>query len=189
MCDSRVPVHDPPRQRQWTIFDLCLAAAWDLSWLIAAIANELRIRRDIRRLAATDDYLLKDFGLARSEIEYHVRYGRHGWCREAAGRGFSWRVPLDLVHVDTDLVTSPNFGASRRRESVLMPTPSMPLLSGPRCRSRHGKHNESRSWRRDPCDDAYRGIGANIARNAPLPRAEDGESRRVPSDAQPFAAA
>lgn len=68
----------PPRQRQWTMFDLCLAAARDLAWLIAAIAHELRTRRDIRRLAAMDDRMLKDFGLGRCEIEYRVRYGSHG---------------------------------------------------------------------------------------------------------------
>lgn len=67
-----------PRQRQWTMFDLCLAAARDLAWLIAAIAHELRTRRDIRRLAAMDDRILKDFGLGRSEIEYRVRHGSHG---------------------------------------------------------------------------------------------------------------
>jgi uncharacterized protein YjiS (DUF1127 family) len=67
-----------PRQHQWTIFDLCLAAARDLAWLIAGIADELRIRRDIRRLAAMDDRTLKDFGLGRCEIEYRVRYGSHG---------------------------------------------------------------------------------------------------------------
>jgi len=76
MCEVSIASSRLPRQRQWTIFDLCLAAAGDLAWLIAAIANELRIRRDIGQLAATDDCMLKDFGLGRSEIEYHVRYGR-----------------------------------------------------------------------------------------------------------------
>jgi uncharacterized protein YjiS (DUF1127 family) len=66
-----------PRQRQATIFDACLAAAArGLAWLIAGIANELRIRRDMRQLAAMDDHMLKDIGLRRSEIEYCVRYGR-----------------------------------------------------------------------------------------------------------------
>jgi uncharacterized protein YjiS (DUF1127 family) len=65
------------RQRQATIFDACLAAAARrLAWLIAGIANELRIRRDMRQLAAMDDHMLKDIGLRRSEIEYCVRYGR-----------------------------------------------------------------------------------------------------------------
>jgi uncharacterized protein YjiS (DUF1127 family) len=67
-----------PTQRQWTILEFCLAAAGDLAWLIAAIADELRTRRDIRRLAAMDDRMLKDFGLGRCEIEYRVRHGSHG---------------------------------------------------------------------------------------------------------------
>ena len=67
-----------PRQRQPTIFEVCLAAPRDLAWLIAAIADQLRIRRDMRRLAAMDDHMLKDIGLRRCEIEYRVRYGRDG---------------------------------------------------------------------------------------------------------------
>jgi uncharacterized protein YjiS (DUF1127 family) len=45
--------------------------------LIAAIADELRIRRDMRQLAAMDDHRLKDIGMRRSQIEHCVRYGRH----------------------------------------------------------------------------------------------------------------
>jgi uncharacterized protein YjiS (DUF1127 family) len=68
-----------PRQRQATIFDACLAAVMrGIMLLIAAIANELRIRRDMRQLAAMDDQMLKDIGLRRGEIEYCVRYGRDG---------------------------------------------------------------------------------------------------------------
>jgi uncharacterized protein YjiS (DUF1127 family) len=67
-----------PRQRQSTVFDVCLAAARDLAWLIAAISDELRIRRDMRQLTAMDDHMLKDIGLGRSEIEYRVRHGRDG---------------------------------------------------------------------------------------------------------------
>jgi uncharacterized protein YjiS (DUF1127 family) len=44
--------------------------------LIAAIADELRIRRDMRQLTAMDDCRLKDIGMRRREIEYCVRYGR-----------------------------------------------------------------------------------------------------------------
>jgi uncharacterized protein YjiS (DUF1127 family) len=44
--------------------------------LIAAIADELRISRDVRQLAAMDDHRLKDIGMRRSEIEHCVRYGR-----------------------------------------------------------------------------------------------------------------
>ena len=66
-----------PRQRQATIFDACLAAvARSLWWLIAAIGREMRIRRDMRQLAAMDDHMLEDIGLLRYEVEYRVRYGR-----------------------------------------------------------------------------------------------------------------
>jgi uncharacterized protein YjiS (DUF1127 family) len=66
-----------PRQRRATLFDACLAAVTrGLAWLIAGIANELRIRRDMRQLAAMDDHMLKDIGLRRSEIVYCVRYGK-----------------------------------------------------------------------------------------------------------------
>jgi uncharacterized protein YjiS (DUF1127 family) len=66
-----------PRQRPATILDACLrAAARSLSWLIAAIGEELRIRRDMRQLAAMDDRMLNDIGLRRCELEYCVRYGR-----------------------------------------------------------------------------------------------------------------
>jgi uncharacterized protein YjiS (DUF1127 family) len=68
-----------PLQRQATTFDAFLAAVVrGMAWVIAAIADELRIRRDLRQLAGMDDHMLKDIGLRRSEIEYCVRYGRHG---------------------------------------------------------------------------------------------------------------
>ena len=57
------------------------AAARGLGWLIAAITDELRIRRDMRQLAAMDDHMLKDIGLSRCEIEFlrAVRQGRLKW--------------------------------------------------------------------------------------------------------------
>ena len=75
-------MHDVSRARssparQPTIFGLGLTAARDLAWLIAAIAAELRIRGDIRKLAAKDDRMFKDIGMGRCEIEYRVRYGGH----------------------------------------------------------------------------------------------------------------
>jgi uncharacterized protein YjiS (DUF1127 family) len=77
MSDVSTVRSHAPRQRQATIFDGCLAAAMrGIMLLIAAIANELRIRRDMRQLAAMDDHMLKDIGLRRGEIEYCVRYGR-----------------------------------------------------------------------------------------------------------------
>jgi uncharacterized protein YjiS (DUF1127 family) len=77
MYDGSIIRSGAPGQRQATIFDDCLAAAaaaWR-GW-VAAIAHELRIRRDMRQLAAMDDHMLKDIGLCRCEIESCARYGR-----------------------------------------------------------------------------------------------------------------
>jgi uncharacterized protein YjiS (DUF1127 family) len=77
MYDGSIIRSGAPGQRQATIFDGCLAAAArNLAWLFAAIAHELRIRRDMRQLAAMDDHMLKDIGLCRCEIESCARYGR-----------------------------------------------------------------------------------------------------------------
>jgi uncharacterized protein YjiS (DUF1127 family) len=77
MYDGSIIRSGAPGQRQATIFDDCLAAAArSLAWLVAAIAHELRIRRDMRQLAAMDDHMLKDIGLCRCEIESCARYGR-----------------------------------------------------------------------------------------------------------------
>jgi uncharacterized protein YjiS (DUF1127 family) len=77
MYDGSIIRSGAPGQRQATIFDDCLAAAArSLAWLVAAIAHELRIRGDMRQLAAMDDHMLKDIGLCRCEIESCARYGR-----------------------------------------------------------------------------------------------------------------
>ena len=47
-----------------------------VAWIAAAIADELRIRRDMRELRAMDDRMLKDIGLTRADIGTAVRYGR-----------------------------------------------------------------------------------------------------------------
>jgi uncharacterized protein YjiS (DUF1127 family) len=44
--------------------------------IAAAIADELRIRRDLRQLRAMDDHMLKDIGLTPADIGDAVRYGR-----------------------------------------------------------------------------------------------------------------
>jgi uncharacterized protein YjiS (DUF1127 family) len=77
MCDVSLVRSFPAQQSQPTIFDLCLAAARGVAWLIAAIAAELRTRGDMRQVGAMDDRMLKDIGLGRCEIEYRVRYGSH----------------------------------------------------------------------------------------------------------------
>jgi uncharacterized protein YjiS (DUF1127 family) len=46
--------------------------------LIEGAARELRVRRDMDRLAEFDDRMLRDIGLTRSEIEGVVRRGRDG---------------------------------------------------------------------------------------------------------------
>jgi uncharacterized protein YjiS (DUF1127 family) len=47
-----------------------------VAWIAAAIADELRIRRDMRQLRAMDDGMLSDIGLTRADIGTAVRYGR-----------------------------------------------------------------------------------------------------------------
>jgi uncharacterized protein YjiS (DUF1127 family) len=47
-----------------------------VAWIAVAIADELRIRRDMRQLRDMDDAMLKDIGLTRADIGTAVRYGR-----------------------------------------------------------------------------------------------------------------
>jgi uncharacterized protein YjiS (DUF1127 family) len=61
------PVARPP---------LAGVVTWTVGRIAAAIANELRIRRDMRQLMAMDDHMLKDIGLTRADIGAAVRYGR-----------------------------------------------------------------------------------------------------------------
>jgi uncharacterized protein YjiS (DUF1127 family) len=44
--------------------------------IVAAIADELRIRRDMRQLKAMNDHMLKDIGVTRADIGSAVCYGR-----------------------------------------------------------------------------------------------------------------
>jgi hypothetical protein len=50
-----------------------------LHWAIGLgilLAREIRIRRDMRKLAELDDRMLSDIGLARTQIEPAARHGR-----------------------------------------------------------------------------------------------------------------
>lgn len=59
-----------------------LAGTWGararraLARFLAALVHEFRIQRDMRALIAMDDHMLKDIGIARSEIGSAVRFGR-----------------------------------------------------------------------------------------------------------------
>jgi uncharacterized protein YjiS (DUF1127 family) len=62
--------------------------------IAAAIADELRIRRDMRQLMAMDDAMLEDIGLTRAEIGTAVRYsGTDG----SGPSGGGWMVRRDAV--------------------------------------------------------------------------------------------
>jgi uncharacterized protein YjiS (DUF1127 family) len=47
-----------------------------VAWIAVAIADELRIRRDMRQLRAMNESMLKDIGLTRADIGTAVRSGR-----------------------------------------------------------------------------------------------------------------
>ncbi len=49
-----------------------------VAWIAVAIADELRIQRDMRQLRAMEESMLRDIGLTRADIGTTVRYGRDG---------------------------------------------------------------------------------------------------------------
>ena len=54
-------------------------AAASRSWLgrvVAAVASEWRLRRQVAFLLEQNDYMLRDLGLCRSDVERIVRCGR-----------------------------------------------------------------------------------------------------------------
>jgi|SRR5262245_1150402 len=53
--------------------------------LARALANERRLRRDIRTLRQFGDSALRDMGVARGEIEHVVRHGRPWHTMDWAG--------------------------------------------------------------------------------------------------------
>ena len=67
--EFRVP--EQPSARPGTVRQLFRLAARVPEW----IAREVTVRRDMRRLAAFDDHMLHDIGIARTDIEGAVRRG------------------------------------------------------------------------------------------------------------------
>ncbi len=65
-----------PAQAMWSGLRAEFAAA------IAGVFTRFRVLRAQRRLHAMDDYMLKDIGIARSEIEHAVRAGRPTAARQ-----------------------------------------------------------------------------------------------------------
>lgn len=55
---------------------LARAVIWIGAEIANAIVAEVRIRRDMRHLAAMSDNMLRDIGLRRADIRSAVRYGR-----------------------------------------------------------------------------------------------------------------
>ncbi len=82
---SAVPALDLPRQhphRLTRVYEALLHRAVGLGTLVA---REIRIRRDMRKLAELDDWMLRDIGLARTEIEPAARHGRRALGSPAPG--------------------------------------------------------------------------------------------------------
>jgi uncharacterized protein YjiS (DUF1127 family) len=47
-------------------------------WFGGVVAREARVRREMRHLAEFNDYMLRDIGITRTDIEGAVRRGRDG---------------------------------------------------------------------------------------------------------------
>jgi len=61
-----------------------IALAATLARWAKALAQEIRVRRDLRHLEALDDCMLTDIGLSRGGLEEAVRSGRPRRGRSAA---------------------------------------------------------------------------------------------------------
>ena len=73
---SVLPTLDLPRQHAPLLARIWGALLFRAVALGTRAAREIRIRRDMRRLAELDDWMLRDIGLARTEIEPAARHGR-----------------------------------------------------------------------------------------------------------------
>jgi uncharacterized protein YjiS (DUF1127 family) len=68
--------------------------------LVAALAEEIRVRRSLRQLSAFDDGMLRDIGVDRGSLEDAVRYGRpslEGTLLYRASGGRSSLTPSSLT--------------------------------------------------------------------------------------------
>ena len=70
-------IHEAPVRRGAASAIGVLLRRW-LKTAAGAIAQELRIRRDTRRLLEAELRMLRDLGISRADIERLVRYGREG---------------------------------------------------------------------------------------------------------------
>jgi uncharacterized protein YjiS (DUF1127 family) len=73
VLEARARTHADAVAQPWS-----LSASFEgvAARIARAIAKEVRIRRDTRKLMLMSDWMLKDIGLTRAEIGRAVRYGR-----------------------------------------------------------------------------------------------------------------
>jgi uncharacterized protein YjiS (DUF1127 family) len=73
---TALPITCPVPDETRSLTRAPLAIARVLVQAVAAIAHELRARRDMRQLAQLNDHMLRDIGIVRADIEGAVRRGR-----------------------------------------------------------------------------------------------------------------
>jgi uncharacterized protein YjiS (DUF1127 family) len=73
---SIVPLVRPPAAEESASLRVAREAFALARHLIEGIAREVRVRRDMSRLAEFDDHMLRDIGITRVDIEGAVRCGR-----------------------------------------------------------------------------------------------------------------
>ena len=76
---SIVPLVRPPAAEESASSRVARGAFELACRLIEEFAQEVRVRRDMNRLAEFDDYMLRDIGITRTDIEGAVRRGHDGF--------------------------------------------------------------------------------------------------------------